>query len=279
MKTTLLRDLNDAMKVGRDPFAALSEGPGERRPHGDGDGDADAAAAPEALRPSAEGASDARLVSLRDALELVAAEREQMAADLHDDLSQWLAATGFLSSALARDLADAGSPHAAAAQSIAANLQASLRRVHLISRGLAPPEIGEVDLPGVLRALAEWVTAASPLACRYVGIDELPGLEEFAVVHLYRLTQEAVRNAFRHSGGRTIEVDLCAADGALRLAIADDGSGLDPSNRRGGLGLRTMRYRASLLGATLTIGPRADGGTVVRCELPWRPSGVELTAR
>ena len=87
--------------------------------------------------------------------------------------------------------------------------------------------------------------------------------------HLYRIAQEAVQNALKHAGATAIDIDLGYRPDSLRLEILDDGRGLPLDHpNSGGLGMRTMRFRASAIGARLLIGRRADGtGNSVVCEL------------
>ncbi|MGH8549117.1 MAG: sensor histidine kinase, partial [Methylococcales bacterium] len=93
--------------------------------------------------------------------------------------------------------------------------------------------------------------------------------------HLYRIAQEAVNNALRHSHGDEIRIALVRQQDQLILEVNDNGIGIDPavSGRLAvpggthGIGLRAMQYRASLIDARLQIGPGAEGGTRVRCTI------------
>ena len=87
-------------------------------------------------------------------------------------------------------------------------------------------------------------------------------------IHLYRIAQEALSNAVRHGRPRRIKVDLSAEDGAIKLAICNDGRGFPKECHGAGLGLRSMRYRASMLGGALEIRRGTKGGTVVTCSIP-----------
>ncbi|MEQ1752461.1 MAG: ATP-binding protein, partial [Prosthecobacter sp.] len=89
-------------------------------------------------------------------------------------------------------------------------------------------------------------------------------------MHLYRIAQEAVANAVKHSAAGHILMDLRMTHDELTLIIEDDGSGIQMSTATytEGMGLRTMRYRAEALGAYLEVLPRLFGGTQVICRLP-----------
>ena len=92
--------------------------------------------------------------------------------------------------------------------------------------------------------------------------------DNLAATQLYRIAQEAVSNALRHSGAAHVRVELRSVDGTTSLRVVDNGAGINEDQIKGdGLGLRLMRYRAGLIGATLTVEPAAEGGTEVCCLL------------
>jgi signal transduction histidine kinase len=87
--------------------------------------------------------------------------------------------------------------------------------------------------------------------------------------HLYRIAQEALANALKHSHANSIKVTLDIEREHVRLEICDDGWGVkDADQNAPGLGLRTMQYRASMIGARLKITPFRPNGTRVICECP-----------
>jgi signal transduction histidine kinase len=87
--------------------------------------------------------------------------------------------------------------------------------------------------------------------------------------HLYRIAQEAVHNALKHSGAKNIDIELWSRPGELKLSVVDDGHGLIADAERGsGLGMRTMRFRANAIGGRLVITRGANGGNSVVCEVP-----------
>ena len=85
-------------------------------------------------------------------------------------------------------------------------------------------------------------------------------------MHLYRIAQEALANAVRHSEASQIDILVAMEGSQLKLKIEDNGKGINTrAGTRSGMGLRTMQYRAQALGALLTVGSRVGGGTVVTC--------------
>jgi two-component system sensor histidine kinase UhpB len=95
----------------------------------------------------------------------------------------------------------------------------------------------------------------------------LPELQRDAELAVYRIAQEALTNAVRHSGCTRIVVGVTAAPDALVLRVADDGRGIDGDARSGG-GIRGMRERALTIGGSLSLGPAAGGGTEVYLRVP-----------
>jgi len=90
--------------------------------------------------------------------------------------------------------------------------------------------------------------------------------ETAMAIHLYRIAQEAVNNAVKHSKASSIRIRLGATGDRVELRIADDGVGIPLSPvRKGGMGLHIMEYRARMIGGTLTVGRGGKGGTVVSC--------------
>ncbi len=86
--------------------------------------------------------------------------------------------------------------------------------------------------------------------------------------HLYRITQEAVNNAIKHGKARNVSIVLIRARGTITVSVRDDGIGFpDVLPKKKGMGLQTMRYRAALIGATLSILRLPTGGTRVDCAL------------
>jgi signal transduction histidine kinase len=90
--------------------------------------------------------------------------------------------------------------------------------------------------------------------------------DSIAVTHLYRIAQEAVTNAIKHSQPRNIVIELILNTDQIELKVTDDGKGYRLENDTKGMGIKTMQYRASLIGGALTIAAKDSGGTVVSCK-------------
>jgi PAS domain S-box-containing protein len=197
-------------------------------------------------------------------------ERCRIARDLHDGLGQELASTLFLSNVLQRDLTERGATEAAQAAQIHALIEQSLAASREIARGLYPVPPGPDGLMTALQNLADQVTRGSHIECSFdtdsaVLIDDLT-----LATHLYRIAQEAVNNAFKHSGSDRIDIRLTATASTLKISVRDHGTGL-PQNPPAstGLGRKTMEHRAQLTGGQLTVQNAPEGGgVIVSCSVP-----------
>jgi signal transduction histidine kinase len=106
------------------------------------------------------------------------------------------------------------------------------------------------------------------MRCKVHIDDDLEIGNEETGAHLYQIAREATTNAARHARGGSITIHLTWNSWGGTLSVVDDGVGIEEApTRSDGLGLRIMRYRSKLIGATLEVGPGPGGGTIVRCEL------------
>ena len=124
-------------------------------------------------------------------------------------------------------------------------------------------------LAAALQELAFRTQELFGIACRYAGPGSLPPLDVQAAGQLYRIAQEAATNAAKHGRAKHIEIRLAKERRGLLLSVRDSGRGL-PARKKSapGLGLDIMRYRAGLIGATLSIDSQPRRGTTVNCLLP-----------
>ncbi len=195
-------------------------------------------------------------------------ERQRIGRDLHDGVCQYLAAIGLTADLLRQNLAAENHPRAEAVGEIAILLQDAVDRAREVARGLSPVDRDEGGLESALEELANSTTRLTGVTCDFICPAPLPVRDNIHAVHLFRIAQEAVGNAIRHSRARHIVIALEASEGDLALRVSDDGTGFNPAAivpGEGGMGLNTMRYRARTLGGTLEIDANAPTGTVVAC--------------
>ena len=196
-------------------------------------------------------------------------ERLRIGRDLHDSLGQALTGIGYLTAAVHADLARKAQPEAAEVEKLARLVGKTAEQAHDLSRGLLLTDLKRGGLVTALQELAHHTQALYPLVCRYTGPAETPLIDANAASNLYRIAQEAITNAVKHSRAKTLTIHLDHTAEGLLLAVKDTGRGLaGKKSHTGGLGLDIMRYRAGLIGATLWIDSARNGGTTVNCLLP-----------
>jgi signal transduction histidine kinase len=127
-------------------------------------------------------------------------------------------------------------------------------------------------LPSALRALATRVRETYGTQVRFRSkIWPQLSLDSGASNHIYRIAQEAVNNAIKHGHAREVIIDLHVTGETVTLIVSDNGTGVAPgANLSSGMGLKIMRYRATMLGGEVKIDRRPEGGTrvILSCRQP-----------
>lgn len=200
-------------------------------------------------------------------------EREQrrIGQDLHDGLCQHLAATALNCQSLREELSEQGVAGAARAQHIVDLLENSIRLSRQSARGLDPVAMDAEGLMLALEEVAATTTELFRVPCSFECESPVLIHDSEVAEHLFRIAQEAVRNAVAHSGATHISIRLETTEQGLELRIEDDGSGLGQrASTSPGMGLRIMPQRARLIGAQFAVNARPGKGTIVTCLLPQR---------
>lgn len=205
----------------------------------------------------------------REILDISEREKQQLGHDLHDSLGQKLTGAVFLSRALAGQLSDSDEETKSQAGRITDILKESVAQVRRMARGLSPVELGQEGLNGALHRLAEETTSVYSITCLFHQTDEQPHPPGKAAHHLYAIALESVNNAIKHGQAKEIVIELSKTANQNLLIIEDDGVGFDgESKQTGGMGLRIMKYRATMIGGSLDISRRPIGGMRITCSFP-----------
>lgn len=200
---------------------------------------------------------------------LAASERERhnIGADLHDGLGQLLTAVELMCTALKADTAATAPAVSARLDQMGTLLREAVAQTRYLARGLVPVGGGPEALQIGLAELASRTNSLRSVRCDF----ECPGTvllpDAAATGHLYRIAQEAVNNALKHSGARRIVIRLRPEEDRLRLEVADDGAGFS-RKKSSGVGLGVMRHRAGVIGAELTVDSKPGAGVTIICRLP-----------
>lgn len=197
-------------------------------------------------------------------------ERVRIARELHDGLGQQLGGLLYLMNGLRRDLKSMNSPQEASAGRIYDELSAALTQARRLAHELYALPPNPEGLMEALENLAEHVTAERGVACKFDGEASVLVHDQSVASHLYRIAQEAVHNALKHSRATQIHIKLARHFGRVKLSVLDDGIGLPTQTVPSGLGLRTMAQRVRIIGGELTVHTRHQGGVEVLCLAPDR---------
>jgi signal transduction histidine kinase len=193
-----------------------------------------------------------------------AEERNRLARDLHDAVSQTIFSASLISEVLPRLWqrdADEGRKRLEEVRQLTRGALAEMRTLLL---ELRPDSLAEADIEYLLKQLGESITGRSrmPVTVTVTGRCNVPVDIKIA---LYRIAQEALNNVVKHAGAKTASVSLLCRAARVTLQVSDDGQGFNsravPPNS---LGLNIMRERAREIGASLAIRSKAGGGTTVR---------------
>jgi two-component system sensor histidine kinase UhpB len=150
----------------------------------------------------------------------------------------------------------------------------SLDELRRISYELRPAALDDLGLASALASLCGAVGRRTGIEVAHHIARPLPELPRDAELAVYRIAQEALTNAVRHSGCSRIVVGVTAEPDTLVLRVADDGCGIADDPRSGG-GIRGMRERALTVGGRLSLGRAAGGGTEVHLRVPVASAGAE----
>jgi len=203
-----------------------------------------------------------------EVLRVIEHEQQRIAQDLHDGLGQQLAGTWFLSDTLRKNLAAQSSPEEPTAAKIVDLLETAVGQTRSLARGLYPVRQQVDGLMAGLEELAANLSGLFNVNCRFICPEPVPVPDYKVATHLYRIVQEAASNAIKHGKAQEIQIKLFATEMQYILHVTDDGIGVKTiPKKHNGMGLRTMRYRAELLGADFAIRRTGTRGTEVVCSV------------
>jgi len=196
-------------------------------------------------------------------------EQRRLGQELHDDVGQLLAGIAFMGKALEQKLTKKAPEEAREMATLLSYINQAVARTQSLARGMFPVELEAAGLMSALRELSIFTDGLFKINCMFLCDSPVFINDNEIAIHLYRIAQEAIRNAIKHGPARHITVELSSSDGSIALRVKDDGKGFkEVPLTPGGLGLNIMRYRAASIGAVFDIRTGEGGGTIVTCVLP-----------
>jgi signal transduction histidine kinase len=187
--------------------------------------------------------------------------------ELHDEFGQVLTAIGSMLGRAGKH-APEGSPLREDLKEVQEIAQSTLNNIRTLSQALHPVLLEEAGLESTLDWYIPTVGRQTGLVLHYEKTGQSFPVEMSAGVHIYRVLQEALNNVSRHSGASDAWIRLRFSPDLLELEVEDHGKGFVADKMQHGIGLVAMRERAELIGGTLAISPRPQGGTKVRLLIP-----------
>jgi PAS domain S-box-containing protein len=192
-------------------------------------------------------------------------EQQRIGQDLHDGLCQELTGIELMCQVLEQKLESKSKAQAQQAKEIGEHIRQAIGHTRKLARGLFPVELETNGFMSALDELADYVKKLFKVECRFECAVSVSIRDNVVATHLYRIAQEAVNNAVKHGKAKHIIVSLTPAGDKISLVVTDDGIGFSAESRRGsGMGLHTMKYRASVIGASLEV-RSAGKGTTIAC--------------
>lgn len=209
----------------------------------------------------------------QEKLEVSRQERLWFAGELHDGTCQQLSTLSVLLATLELHLGEVTGKVLCLLGKIRALLDRTIQQTRALSHGIVPINFEEVGLDEALVELTAETSEAYEIDCTFSNDSGVSVDNPETATNLYRIVQEALRNALRHGKAGQVCIALCQENEDVTVSIADNGIGicekLISQKEQSGLGLKTMRYRARIMSGALDVRRASEeGGTVVQCTIP-----------
>jgi signal transduction histidine kinase len=206
-------------------------------------------------------------------------ERTRIGRDLHDDVVQRLALLSIELEAV-QQVPDAASELRTRIGALRDQATEISNDVQLLSHELHSSKLEYLGIVGATTIFCKEFSERHKVEIDFQCHDLPTGLPRELSVSLFRVLQEALRNATKHSGVKRFEVRLGGSTGEIQLTISDLGTGFDTETamKGTGLGLTSMQERLRLVGGKLSINSQPKGGTTIQARIPFDSSGDSVCA-
>jgi len=189
------------------------------------------------------------------------AERRRISQDLHDDIGQSMTALILRLSSIQTSLSPDQQSVKAEIQEAIQSVEALTNQIRQLAYQLRPPSLDSMPLSKALASLCSLFEQKSGLAVHYSCDPDLPPIPNIPATALYRLAQEGLSNAVKHSQASSVWVNLDYADGEVGLSIEDNGQGLSHKQIGNGMGLQGIRDRFLMANGSFDIESASGKGT------------------
>jgi two-component system sensor kinase FixL len=203
----------------------------------------------------------------QEILEISDHEQRRIGSDLHDDLCQRLAGIRFSCDALRNSLKKIP-PEGVLdrVEKIGTTVSEAIEHTRMLARGLSPVALESNGLVAALQELTDGVKELFGVDYTFESKGKIAVNDAMVATHLYRITQEAINNALKHGSPTHLLVSLKKVGDKVALTIDDNGAGFSVDGPQSqGMGLRTIAYRAGMIGADLEVKSKPGHGTKIIC--------------
>jgi PAS domain S-box-containing protein len=202
----------------------------------------------------------------RQVLHIASEENRRIAQDLHDGIGQELTGMGMIADALFTALSRRDAPESKIARKLQISSQRTLQQVRTLASGMNPVDIDGRGLVVAISKMCDRVRELYNIECQLKIPHPIEFRSNQTATQLFRISQEATTNAIKHGNATCVTISLVSGGKLPFLQVIDNGIGIEPGVPQSeGMGLRTMRYRAGVIGGRLSINRLTGGGTSVVC--------------
>ena len=211
---------------------------------------------------------------VREILEISSREQRRIGQDLHDELGQLLTGINFRVVELENDLRQKNQPETDDAAEIGELVKEAVKQTGALARGLNPVSLEAGGLKTALTTLTRSIEQIYEIPCTLTCPAPLLIEDNETATHVYRIAQEALNNAIKYSKASRLEVSLVQAEATTTLTVRDNGIGIPNLGvQNEGMGMRNMRYRASMIHGSFDVHRGEQGGTVISCQFTTNRAG------
>ncbi len=207
-------------------------------------------------------------------------ERTRIGRDLHDDVVQRLALLSIELEGVQQDVPDAASELRTRIGALRSETTEITNDVQLLSHELHSSKLEYLGIVGAAKNFCKEFSERQKVEIDFQSHDLPTGLPSELSLSLFRVLQEALRNATKHSGVKRFEVRLWGSTGEVHLTVSDLGAGFDTeaAMKSTGLGLTSMQERLRLVGGELSINSQPKGGTTIHARVPFNSNSDSVRA-
>lgn len=200
---------------------------------------------------------------------IVDEERKNISYELHDDVGQNLTAIGFILESIRQKAAGPRTTVISKLDEAGELLLTAQNKTRSLSKLLSPVDMTKGGFRASMEMMASLFERVYGIRCLFMIDDAFEITDSNTATTLYYIAREAMTNAAKHGKPKTVTIRAVRDETSLGIIISDDGSGITDAKIGPGIGMKIMKYRATIIGASFAAGNGPGGGFIVTVRLPW----------